>query len=358
MDFIVFIIVLAVFAAFLIKKAVYIVKQAEVIVIERLGKYDRTLQSGINTIIPFLETPRSISWTVMVRRGKDYFSVVRDFYRIDLRETVYDFPSQNVITKDNVTIEINGLLYYQITDPKRAVYEINNVPNAIEKLTQTTLRNLIGELDLDETLSSRDTINRKLRLILDEATDKWGVKVNRVEVQDITPPEDIRSAMEKQMRAERARRATILEAEGKKRAQILSAEGEMESRIKIAEGHKKSLVLTAEGEAEARIKRYQAESKSAMLIQQAVKSSESKVDPLQYLITINYLKQFGEMATTSKDKVVFLPYEASGVLSSLGGIKEIFQNLKSPPDKDAPETARKENSGEQDDKTRQSGYKD
>ncbi len=330
--FIVFLIFLAILAAFLIKKAVYIVKQAEVIVIERLGKFDRTLQSGINTIIPFLESPRRIQWTVVERRGKDYFPIVRDFERIDLRETVYDFPSQNVITKDNVTIEINGLLYYQITEPVRAVYEINNVPKAIEKLTQTTLRNLIGELDLDETLSSRDTINRKLRIILDEATDKWGVKVNRVEVQDITPPEDIRSAMEKQMRAERSRRATILEAEGEKRSKILQAEGEMESRIKIAEGQKKSLILTAEGEAEARIKRYQAEARSAMLIQQAVQSSDSAVDPLQYLITINYLKQFGELATTSQDKLVFLPYEAAGILSSLGGIKEIFQNIKASPD--------------------------
>jgi len=358
MEAFIFLSVLVILAAVLIAKSIYIIKQAEVMVIERLGKYDRILQSGINMIIPFFDRPRRINWTVVERRARQYFTIVREFERIDLRETVYDFPSQNVITKDNVTIEINGLLYYQITDPVKATYEINNVPEAIKKLTQTTLRNLIGELDLDETLSSRDTINRKLRLILDEATDKWGVKVNRVEIQDITPPHDIRSAMEKQMRAERARRATILEAEGGKRAKILNAEGEMESRIKIAEGQKRSLILTAEGEAEARIRRYQAERKSAILINQAAETSESKVDPLQYLITINYLKQFGELATTSQDKMVFLPYEASSILGSLGGIKEIFENLKNTPDEGKIKDNRKGNSGEKNDQSQPPDTKD
>src|SRR5205814_6150685 len=163
--------------------------------------------------------------------------------RIDLRESVYDFPKQNVITKDNVTMEINALLYYQITDPKAAIYEINNMPEAIEKYTQTRLRDIIGSMDLDETLVSRNTINTRLTEILDEATDKWGVKVNRVELQEVNPPADIRHAMEKQMRAERDRRAIILEAEGAKQAAILQAEGDANSRI-----------IKADGEAQARLR--------------------------------------------------------------------------------------------------------
>ena len=171
-----------------------------------------------------------------------------------MRETVYDFPRQNVITKDNVMTEINALLYFQVMDPVKAIYEIENLPLAIEKLTQTTLRNVIGELDLDECLTSRDTINMKLRTILDEASHKWGVKVNRVELQDINPPRDIREAMEKQMRAERDRRAQIIDAEGSKRAAVLQAEGIQQAQITQAEGQKQSQVLEAEGDAQARIR--------------------------------------------------------------------------------------------------------
>ena len=171
-----------------------------------------------------------------------------------MRESVYDFPKQNVITKDNVTMEISALLYYQITDPKAAMYEVSNLPEAIEKLTQTTLRNVIGAMDLDQTLVSRDYINEKLRLILDEASDKWGVKVNRVELQEVNPPADIRHAMEKQMRAERDRRALILEAEGFKAAAILKAEGVLESDVLQAKGHAQARIITAESE--ARCKNY------------------------------------------------------------------------------------------------------
>ncbi|HQJ82182.1 MAG TPA: stomatin-like protein, partial [Bacteroidales bacterium] len=203
-----------------------IVQQAETMIIERLGRYNRTLSSGINIIWPVIDKPREIIWRY-VTEDEDGRKVVRfrTRNRIDLRETVYDFPRQNVITKDNVNVEINALLYFQIMDPARAIYEIENLPDAIEKLTQTTLRNVIGELELDETLSSRDTINSKLRIILDDATNKWGVKINRVELQDINPPQDIKTAMEKQMRAERDRRAAVLEAEGQKRSRILEAEG-------------------------------------------------------------------------------------------------------------------------------------
>jgi len=216
---IIILVAIAIFVLIFTISGLKIVQQSETIIIERLGRYNRTLKSGINIIWPIIDKPRDITWRYVIDAidGRKYVKF-RTKSRIDLRETVYDFPRQNVITKDNVGVEINALLYFQIMDPVKAIYEIENLPDAIEKLTQTTLRNVIGELELDETLTSRDTINNKLRLILDEASNKWGVKVNRVELQDINPPEDIRQAMEKQMRAERDRRANILEAEGLKRA--------------------------------------------------------------------------------------------------------------------------------------------
>ena len=203
-------------------KGLIIVQQAESVIVERLGKFERELSPGLNFIFPIWESPRRIAWKVTTRgaNGESY-SYIKEKLKIDLREAVYDFPRQNVITKDNVTISINALLYFQIVNAKSAVYEIQNLPEAIEKLTQTTLRNLVGAIDLDETLVSRDKINHELRAILDEATNKWGVKVNRVELQDIIPPADIQQAMEKQMKAERERRAAILEAEGLKKSAIL-----------------------------------------------------------------------------------------------------------------------------------------
>ena len=246
--------------------------------------------------------------------------------RIDLRETVYEFPKQNVITKDNVTIIIDVLLYFQVSDPVKAVYEIANLPDAIEKLTQTTLRNVIGALDLDQTLTSRDTINTKLRAILDEATEKWGIKANRVELQEISPPAEIKDAMEKQMRAERSRRAVILEAEGQKTAAILVAEGERESQITRAEGDKKSAILRAEGNAESRLKLADAEAKSIRMVTETIK--DSKGDPATYLIAIKYIDALKEMVSGKDNKVVYVPYEASGVLGSIGMIKEMFQVKK------------------------------
>ena len=191
---------IAVFAVILVVKGFKIVKQAETMIIERLGRYNRTLISGINIIWPFIDQPRPINWryTTVAPNGQKII-ITKLTNTIDLRETLYDFPRQNVITKDNVTIEIDAMIYFQVTDPAKSVYEVANFPDAIEKLTQTTLRNVIGELDFDECLVSRDTINRKLREILDSASDKWGVKVNRVELQDITPPRDIKEAMEKQI---------------------------------------------------------------------------------------------------------------------------------------------------------------
>jgi regulator of protease activity HflC (stomatin/prohibitin superfamily) len=304
-------------------KGFLIVQQAETLVIERLGKYHRTLQSGVNILWPFFDKPRKIQWRYVYTDVSGQKIVRRqEVNRIDLRETVYDFPKQNVITKDNVTITIDALLYFQVTDPVKAVYEISNLPDAIEKLTQTTLRNVIGDLDLDQTLTSRDTINAKLRTILDEATDKWGVKVNRVELQDIAPPPDIKGAMEKQMRAERDRRAAILEAEGKKKSAALVAEGEKEAQIARAEGEKSATILVAEGQAEARLKVAQAEAESIRKVTETIK--ETKGDPAAYLIAVKYIEALKEMVSGKDNKIVYVPYEASGVIGSLGMIKEMF----------------------------------
>ena len=205
---------IALVAILFVMSGLKVIRQSETKIIERLGRYHSTLSSGINIIWPILDRPRKVYVRQTVRGLRGDVTIVKMSDIIDLREQVYDFPEQSVITKDNVTTRINALLYFQITDPFKSVYEIDNLPNAIEKLTQTTLRNIIGELELDETLTSRDTINTKLRSVLDDATNKWGVKINRVELQDITPPETVRDAMEQQMQAERERRAKILKAEG------------------------------------------------------------------------------------------------------------------------------------------------
>jgi regulator of protease activity HflC (stomatin/prohibitin superfamily) len=314
---------LVVFIIIFAIKGFKIIQQAETMVIERLGRYHRTLPSGVNIIWPIFDKPRTIEWR-FIKTDVDGKTIVRKdtINTIDLRETVYDFPKQNVITRDNVAIEINALLYFQVTDAKRAVYEIANLPDAIEKLTQTTLRNVIGELDLDHTLTSRDTINQKLRAILDEATDKWGVKVNRVELQDIIPPADVKVAMEKQMRAERDRRAIILEAEGQKQSKILEAEGVRQSEINKAEGIKQALVLRAAGEAQARITVAEAEAEAVTKVTKAIKDSGG--NPTTYLIALKYIEAMKEMVSGKDNKVVYMPYEASAMLGSIGSIRDMF----------------------------------
>lgn len=314
---------IAIFAIVIVSKGIRIVRQAQTMIIERLGRYHKTLNSGVNIILPILDRPREIDWRysqqladgdILVRRSRTE--------RIDLREAVYDFPRQHVITKDNVVTEINALIYYQVTDPVRAVYEIANLPDAIEKLTQTTLRNVIGEMSLDETLASRDTINSKLRAILDEATHKWGVKVNRVELQDISPPRDIKDAMEKQMRAERERRAAVIMAEAEKRSRILEAEGIREAEISKAEGAKQATILAADGEAAARLKVAEAEANAIKAITEAIRGTGG--DPAKYLIAIRYIESLKEMVSGQNNKVVYMPYEATAVLSSLAGVRELF----------------------------------
>ena len=293
-----------------------IVSQSETMIIERLGKYNRTLTAGINVILPIVEKAKD---TIARRQSGSLMRVSR----IDMREQVYDFDKQSVITKDNVMTEINALLYFQIVDPMKAVYEIQNLPVAIEKLTQTTLRNVVGEMELDETLTSRDTINSKLRSVLDDATNKWGVKVNRVELQDITPPESIRRTMELQMQAERNRRAEILKAEGEKQAQILNSEGEKQAEINAAEADKQANILKAEGEARAKILQAEAEATAIRNITEAVSSGGA--DPVNYLLAVKYIETLKEIASGQDNKTVYLPYEATNMLGSIGGIKDLFQ---------------------------------
>ena len=301
-------------AIIFLKMTVVIIPQSETKIIERLGKYYATLKPGINLVIPFIDRAKSI---VTLVNGRYAYST-----SIDLREQVYDFARQNVITKDNIQMQINALLYFQIVDPFKAVYEINNLPNAIEKLTQTTLRNIIGEMELDQTLTSRDIINTKLRGVLDDATNKWGIKVNRVELQDITPPQSVLQAMEKQMQAERNKRATILTSEGDKQAQILQSEGDKAAMINKAEAAKQRAILNAEGEATARIRKAEAE---AVAIQKITEAVGKSTNPANYLLAQKYIQMMQQLAEGDKTKTVFLPYEATNLLGSVGGIKELFK---------------------------------
>lgn len=307
-----------------VSKMVYLVRQAEAIIIERLGKFDRILGPGLHVVMPLIERPRGAVWSFFDHDGRRYQRSNIYVDRIDMRESVYDFPKQNVITKDNVTMEISAILYYQITDPCAAIYEVSNLPEAIEKLTQTTLRNVIGAMDLDQTLVSRDYVNEKLRLILDEASDKWGVKVNRVELQEVNPPADIRHAMEKQMRAERDRRALILEAEGTKAAAILKAEGVQESDVLQAQGEAQARIINAEAEANARLKIAQAEAEAITMVQKAIPAG----DPMPYLLGMQYIKTLPEMMKGKDDKMILVPYEASSLVGSLASIKKVFENIK------------------------------
>lgn len=313
------------FLASFLLKAIILVSQAQAVVIERLGRYDRTLGAGLHIIVPFIERKRNVWWTFVRYMGDGrYHRYAQTFSYIDLRETAYDFPKQNVITKDNVTMEINALLYYQITDPKAAVYEVANLPEAIEKLTQTTLRNVIGSLDLDESLVSRDRINEKLRNILDDATDKWGVKINRVELQEVNPPHDIKLAMEKQMRAERDRRALVLEAEGAKSAAILQAEGHQRSQILRSEGEAQARIINAQAEAEARLKIAMAEAQALEKIKHALNGA----DPVAYQVAMQYIKTLPKLMEGKNDKLVVIPYEASTMVAALASAKTIFEHTK------------------------------
>jgi len=305
-------------------KTIRIVPQATVMLVERLGRFDKVASSGLNILIPFLDRPRAYYWTNS-RPG---------LTSIDLREQYIDLPPQPVITRDNVTIHVDSVVYWQVTDPVKAVYEMNDLVGGIVQLTITGMRAVMGEMDLDHTLSSRDQVNSKLRIILDEATDKWGVKVTRVDVKNINPPEDVRITMEKQMTAERNRRALVLQAEGDRQAAITRAEGEKQAAVTRAEGDKLSAILQAEGAAQARLRNAEAESEAIIRIRQAIGAG----DPAQYLITTRYIESLRDMTRGNNSKVIFMPVETSAMLSSVGAIKEVFSQTgeNSGEDKPAP----------------------
>jgi regulator of protease activity HflC (stomatin/prohibitin superfamily) len=302
-------------------KGVRIIGQAEVMVVERLGRFNRVARSGLNILIPFVERPRSIDVRYFESDVTGIKKVIASTVsRIDLREQVLNFPSQPVITKDNVTIDIDAVLYYRVADPQKATYAVQNLPFALETLTRTTLRNIVGEIELDQTLASRDMINKKMREVIEEASIGWGVDVTRVELQSIEPPRDIQQSMELQMRAERERRAAVTNAEASKRAAVLEAEGLRESQIRKAEGEKEAAILRAQGLAEARLAMADAEAEAVRRIAAALPPGEAAT----YLLGLKYLEALPALAQ-GKGTTVFLPSEATGVLGAIGGIKELLR---------------------------------
>ena len=296
----VFLIVLLVLLIIFTFLSVKIVRQSEVYIIERLGKFHKVADAGITIIIPFIDHVRSI---------------------VSLKQQTLDIAPQQVITKDNVTITINTVVFYRIVDPAKAVYEIQNLRKGIEYLSVTTMRDLVGKMDLDSTFSSRDLINNNLRAILDEATTKWGCDIDRVEVQDIMPPADIRDAMEKQMNAERNKRAAILQAEGERQAAVLKAEGERDAAILRAEAEKEAKVRKATGEAEAIKKVAEAKAEEVKLVYGAM----MKANPDDKLVQLKSLETLKDVANGEANKV-FIPFEATSSLASLGAMKEIVKD--------------------------------
>ncbi|MBZ9559597.1 MULTISPECIES: SPFH domain-containing protein [unclassified Modicisalibacter] len=295
----------------LIIKGLVIVRQSEVMVVERLGSFNRLLESGINVIIPFIEQPRAISMIRYRKQGEEFYPISTEEVRIDRRETVMDFPGQPVVTTDNVTVTINGALYYQIIDPKRAVYEVANMSQAVEVLAKTTLRSVVGKMELDKLFESRAEVNNAIQADMEAPASKWGVKITRVEVQDIAMPEEVESAMRLQMAAERKRRATVTEAEGEKSAAIAMAQGQRESAILNAEGDKQSAILRAQGEQE-----------SIKLVLNAIgESEENKRTVVGYLLGQSYIKALPTMAQAGER--VFVPYESSALLGSMGMFREM-----------------------------------
>jgi regulator of protease activity HflC (stomatin/prohibitin superfamily) len=320
----------------ILASAIRIIGQAEVMVIERLGRFNRVARSGLNLLIPFIERPKSIDVRFF---DADIGGLKRitssSTTRIDLREQVLNFPSQPVITKDNVTIDIDAVLYYRVADPQKATYSIQNLPYALETLTRTTLRNIVGDMELDQTLASRESINRQMREVIEDASIGWGVDVTRVELQAIEPPRDIQQSMELQMRAERERRAAVTQAEGGKRAAILEAEGVRESQIRRAEGEKEAAILRAQGLAEARLAMADAEGEALRRIAAALPESQASM----YLLGMKYLEALPILAQ-GKGSTIFLPAEATGVMGALGGLRELIRRAPGSEsgDVDAPDS--------------------
>ena len=287
--------IIALVLIIVIIKSIIIVPQANTVIVERLGKYAKTLEAGFHIIVPIIEKKANV---------------------VSLKEKVADFPPQPVITKDNVTMQIDTVVYFQITDPKLYTYGVERPMSAIENLTATTLRNLIGDLELDQTLTSRDTINQQMRSILDEATDPWGIKVNRVELKNILPPRDIQEAMEKQMRAERQKRESILKADGEKQSAILSAEGEKEAAILRAEAKRVSMVTEAEGQAEALLRVYEAQAKGIKAINDA--------NPNAAYVTLKGFEALEKISQSEATKIV-VPTDIANVTGLLSSMKEVVK---------------------------------
>ena len=314
------IIVLALGALFVFTNSFKIIGQAEVMVIERLGRFHRLARSGFNILIPFIERPKSIDVRFLEADvGGQKRIASRTTSRIDLREQVLNFPSQPVITKDNVTIDIDAVLYYRVADPQKATYSIQNLPYALETLTRTTLRNIVGDIELDQTLASRDMINKRMRDVIEEAAVSWGVDVTRVELQAIEPPRDIQQSMELQMRAERERRAAVTNAEAGKRAAILEAEGQREAQVRKAEGEKEAAILRAQGMAEARLALAQAEAEAIRRVAESLPDGQAAM----YLLGLKYFEALPKL-TEGKGSTIFLPSEAIGVMGAVGAVRELL----------------------------------
>lgn len=299
---IIFLIILILFIAIIAYKSIKVVKQSEVYIIERLGKFHKVADAGLTIIFPFVDHVRSV---------------------VSLKQQTMDIPPQGVITQDNVTITIDTVVFYQITDPAKAVYEIQSLKKGIEYLAITTIRDIVGKMSLDETFSSRDLINQKLRSILDEATDKWGCKIDRVEIKDINPPEDIRDAMEKQMNAERNKRALILQSEGQRQSAITLAEGKKEAAILEAEADREAQIRRAAGEAEAIRQVAEAKAAEVHLVYEAM----MKAKPDEKLVQLKSLEALKEVADGKANKI-FIPFEATNALSGLGAAAEMFKDDK------------------------------
>ena len=299
MPFLIILLAIIIIVAF---KTIKVVKQSEVYIIERLGKFHKVADAGLTIIVPFMDKVRAV---------------------VSLKQQTMDVPPQGVITKDNVTITIDTVVFYKITDPAKAVYEIEKLKDGIKYLAITTIRDIVGKMDLDQTFSSRDEINDKLRIILDEATDQWGCKVDRVEIKDITPPADIRDAMEKQMNAERNKRALILQAEGERQSAITIAEGQKAAAILQAEADKEARIARAAGEADAIKQVADARAREIELVYGALKNAH----PDEKIVQLKSLESLKEIANGDANKV-FIPFDATSALGSLGAIKEVLKDDK------------------------------
>ena len=309
MDMTILAIVIIIIVFILSAKAVKILRPYEKGVVERFGKYQRIVESGLTFIIPFIET----------------------IQKVDLREQVVDVPPQDVITKDNTVVIVDCVIFFEVTDPFNAIYNVVRFYQAITKLAQTNLRNIIGELELDQTLTSREMINTQLREVLDEATDKWGTRVVRVEIQRIEPPKDIVDAMSKQMKAERMKRATILEAEGYRASEIKRAEGDKQAAILEAEGQAEAIRQVADAQKYEEIAIAEGQAKATIDVYNAIHEG----DPTNDLIAIKYLEALEKVADGNSTKI-FLPAEVSGILGSVGGIAELFNDDTEPNTKEKP----------------------